>query len=143
MKPFVITDGKMITPRVGRPIDFDVPSKNDVTDSDFIDNSVSGDQLPIEFRSSENPHDTPNFQKLEIDTPHNRIQLKTGEGFPSPIDEEGDGAYRYKDHLGIKDAMDKMLMQQNSSDWIASKGNQYTSQTSTDREGTPDHPSEN
>ena len=73
MKPFVITDGKMITPRVGRPIDFDVPSNNDVTDSDFIDNSVSGDQLPIEFRSSENPHDTPNFQKLESDKPQNRI----------------------------------------------------------------------
>ena len=78
MKPFVITDGKMITPRVGLPIKFkdsEVPSKNGVTDSDFIDNSVSGDQLPIEFRSSENngAHETPNFQKLETETPHNKI----------------------------------------------------------------------
>ena len=151
MKPFVITDGKMIRPRVGRPqLDFDTPSKNDnVTDSDFIDNSASGDQLPLEFRSSENPlpHDTPHFQKLESDGPKDKIKLKSDVKFPSPIDEEEDGAFRYKDPLTIKDAMDKMLMQQSSSDWIKSKGNQYTSQTTpsyTEGAGTPEElPSDN
>ena len=72
MKPFVITDGKMITPRGAQQFELDAPATpSRVTASDFIDNSASGDNLPLEFRSSENPipHDTPCFQKLESETP--------------------------------------------------------------------------
>ena len=44
MKPFVITDGKMITPRGAQQFELDAPATpSRVTASDFIDNSASGD----------------------------------------------------------------------------------------------------
>ena len=139
-KPFVITDGKRISPRGRRDLagHFGASESHDErSQSDFVDRSASNDDLPLEFRSSENvPRDLPHFKKVESETPGSKSHGSGAFILPPPKDE-----HRYGDQLNIHDAMTRMLNHQNSSDWRtgSKSGKEYTSHTQSDSDYTTDH----
>ena len=109
----MITDGKRISPRGGRDLAgalMVTESQDDRTDnscSDFVDRSASADDLPLEFRSSDNlPRDLPHFKKVESETPAAKDH---GPGAFILPPAKGQGESTYGDHLNIHDAMTRML----------------------------------